>query len=425
MMSWHLYLGRIEKYCNHMEPSILSFIAQWNCAAAYRRNRAGVVLMVCSALASCVASAPKKADSPPPVAPTSQAVPAPTIPPPELSKDNAARDHLQAAINALQTGQEANAKKELEFVLRQEPENKAARSLMAQIQIDPSKYFSSPDAFQYTLQPGDTLSSVAQRFLDEPLKFHILARFNGITDPSRLAPGRVIKVPGKKAGSVSASSPPEDARRPETPPPRTEPARSGDEGRIPLARRLYDAGKYQQAIEALAGSSAGNSEARDLLALSYEKYADELVQSENLIDAQSVLENALSVQPGNDKLRKQLKQVQRQREVARLYKLGTDALDAGDSNKALDSFNAVLKLDSKHEASRQHLASITADSVEAMHKDAMVEYGKQNLDQAIVLWDRVLALAPAHANAKLYRARAVDLKSRLQKLEQKSTVNTD
>jgi len=54
-----------------------------------------------------------------------------------------------------------------------------------------------------------------------------------------------------------------------------------------------------------------------------------------------------------------------------------------------------------------------------MHKDAMQEYSKQNLDQAIAIWDRALAVLPNHADAKFYRARALDLKSRLQKLDQK------
>ena len=49
----------------------------------------------------------------------------------------------------------------------------------------------------------------------------------------------------------------------------------------------------------------------------------------------------------------------------------------------------------------------------------MTEYRKQNLDKAIDLWDRVLALDPNHELAKLYRARAVELKVRLEKLDKK------
>ena len=375
-----------------------------------------MVLVVLCALVSCATvSSPKKAEN----SAAAPMPPAPAVTNPEISGGDAvAREHLQNAMNALQAGREANAKTELDAVLRHDPENKVARSLLAQIQTDPAKYFSAQDSFNYTLQPGDTLPGIAQRFLDEPLKFHILARFNGITDPSRLAPGRVIKVPGKKAGTIASAAAGDDSHRADSSPPRVESARGGSESRTQRARQFYDAGKYQQAIEALEGSGAANGEARELLALCYGKYAEELVQNRNLIDAQSVLENALSIQPGNDKLRKQLRQVQKQREVMRLYKAGTESMAAGDSDKALDAFNAVLKLDPTHEDAKKQVASISSDNVESMHKDALLEYNKQNLDKAIDLWDRVLALLPTHSSAKLYRARAIDLRSKLQKLDQ-------
>ena len=404
-----------------MEPPNQISSARETCTVACTRFRTGVIQMVLCVLASCVTVPPVQQTGSTALSAiiTSQAAPVPAVARPEFSKsDVAAREHIQNAMNALQMGQEANAKTELDTALRQDPENKVARSLLAQIQTDPAKYFGSPDSFSYILQPGDTLTSLAQRFLDEPLKFYILARFNGITDPSQMAPGRTLRIPGKKMSNVPAPAAGDDT-------PRVSPARGGGESRTQQARRFFEAGKYQQAIETLAGSGAGNNEARDLLALSYGKYAEELAQNENLIDAQSVLENALSLQPGNDRLRKQLKQVQKQREVGRLYKAGTDSMVGGDNNKALDAFNTLLKLDPKHEASRKHIASINAFAVEGMHKEAMVEYGKQNLDQAIALWDRVLAIVPSHPNAKLYRARAVDLKFRLQKLEEKPTANTD
>ncbi len=51
--------------------------------------------------------------------------------------------------------------------------------------------------------------------------------------------------------------------------------------------------------------------------------------------------------------------------------------------------------------------------------EAMTEYRKQNLEKSIELWDAVLALDPNHELAKLYRARAVELKEKLEKLDKK------
>jgi tetratricopeptide (TPR) repeat protein len=312
-----------------------------------------------------------------------------------------AREHIQNAVTALQYGQEDNAKLDLDAALRQDPDSKMAKSLMAQIQADPVQYFGGQESFNYTVQSGDSLSTIARRFLDDPLKFHILAKFSGITDPSHLQPGQTVKVPGKRPVEAAAAAPtPEDTRAQQ-------------------AKRLYDASKYQDAIELLESIGAESGEGRDLLVLSYVKYADELAQKANLLEAQNILEKAVTIQPNNDKLKKQLKQVEKQREASRLYKAGSDALAAGDSAKALEAFNAVLKLDPTHEGAKKQILSMKSDVVESMHKDAMTEYRKQNLDKAIELWDRVLALDPNHELAKLYRARAVELKSKLAKLDKK------
>ena len=318
--------------------------------------------------------------------------------PPKLDTLSA-REHLQNAVTALQYGQEVNAKADLEAALRQDPESKIAKSLMAQIQADPVQYFGGQESFSYTVQSGDSLSTIARRFLDDPLKFHILAKFSGINDPSHLQPGQIIKVPGKRPMEAPVMP-------------------TGEESRAQQAKRFYDAGKYQDAIELLE-SGGESGEGRDLLVLSYIKYADELAQKANLLEAQNILEKAVSIQPGNDKLKKQLKQVERQREAVRLYKAGTDAVAAGDSAKALDAFSAVLKLDPTHEGAKKQIVSMKSDAVDSLHKDAMTEYRKQNLEKAIDLWDRVLMLDPSHELAKLYRARAVELKDKLQKLDKK------
>ncbi|KLD62300.1 LysM peptidoglycan-binding domain-containing protein [Dyella japonica] len=50
------------------------------------------------------------------------------------------------------------------------------------------------------------------------------------------------------------------------------------------------------------------------------------------------------------------------------------------------------------------------------HERAVVLYRDQKLDQAIALWDRVLAIDPSYERAVIYRARAVELQHRLKQL---------
>ncbi|TCI11485.1 LysM domain-containing protein [Dyella soli] len=50
------------------------------------------------------------------------------------------------------------------------------------------------------------------------------------------------------------------------------------------------------------------------------------------------------------------------------------------------------------------------------HERAVVLYRDQKLDQAIALWDHVLAIDPGYERATIYRARAIELQHRLKQI---------
>ncbi|MHB9022124.1 MAG: LysM peptidoglycan-binding domain-containing protein [Halothiobacillus sp.] len=54
--------------------------------------------------------------------------------------------------------------------------------------------------------------------------------------------------------------------------------------------------------------------------------------------------------------------------------------------------------------------------VQQYHEAALVAYRKQNLDEAIALWNKALAIDPGYEPALGYRARALELKRRLHQL---------
>lgn len=120
-----------------------------------------------------------------------------TTPPPAPENQDWARDQIGQAITLLQQGNADGARKLLIAVLKRQPSDVIARQLVSDIDTDP-KILLGPQSFSYTLKEGDTLSSVAQRFLGNPTKFYALARYNAIAVPSAVAPGQVIQVPGKR-----------------------------------------------------------------------------------------------------------------------------------------------------------------------------------------------------------------------------------
>jgi LysM repeat protein len=174
----------------------------------------------------------------PEILPPPPPVPEPAPLPPPDTRTSAER--LTSAIQRLERGEGEKAREELEAVIRAEPGNERAKSLLAQIDADPAAVLGK-EWFTYTVQPGDTLSKVAKRFLNDPYKFYILARYNGISNPSDLRVGQTIRVPGKKPSPSG----------PEEPAPAPAPAPKPPEGEQ-VAERQYQAG-----LQALG---AGNPE---------------------------------------------------------------------------------------------------------------------------------------------------------------------
>ena len=180
----------------------------------------------------------------PPVATTATTAPAVVTPPPPppvaveppaavpvtptaIPPQDAPRA-ITAAIESLQAGQEDQAEAELKRVLLGDPNNRQAQSLIKQMKDDPIATLGR-ESFAYRVQPGESLSRIAQRFLGDVQQFYILARYNNIKVPRTLAEGQTIRIPGKAPATVAGTPtpPPVTPATPATPnatPTTTEPA---------------------------------------------------------------------------------------------------------------------------------------------------------------------------------------------------------
>ncbi len=85
-----------------------------------------------------------------------------------------------------------------------DPSNDLARKLSDQIKADAQKEL-GPTFFRYTVQRDDSLSKIAAAYLGDRFRFYILAKYNDIANPSRLAAGQVIKIPGRERPPATAA----------------------------------------------------------------------------------------------------------------------------------------------------------------------------------------------------------------------------
>jgi tetratricopeptide (TPR) repeat protein len=155
-----------------------------------RRTAALVTLAAATLLAGC-ASGPKIAAASPPKQEARW----------EGSKD------VARAIELLNAGKPQDARKRLIKALKRQPGDRVAASLLRQIDVAPEVLLGKR-SFDYVATKTDSMSLLAQRFLDDPMLFYALARYNGIAAPGRLEPGRKLRIPGAaKAEPIRAERP--------------------------------------------------------------------------------------------------------------------------------------------------------------------------------------------------------------------------
>lgn len=154
------------------------------------------------------------------------------------------RQRVQEAIALLNRGDAARARRQLMAALRRDPGDGIARQLLSQIDGDPRQMLGAV-SYSHTLTEGETLSSVAQRALGNPMMFWILARYNNIAVPDSVRAGQVIEVPGRRPAAATRRAAPA-AREPTPSRPRPAPAQPATPARPAtnpaLAARLRSQG---------------------------------------------------------------------------------------------------------------------------------------------------------------------------------------
>lgn len=160
--------------------------------------------------------------APTPKEPATAAPAAVALPAAEVSK------LVSSAEAALQDGQEERARADLQRALAADPGHKLGQLLMQQITDDPVARLGK-ESSPYTLRANDSLSKLARTCLGDVHLFYVLARYNDIRVPSRVAEGQVVRIPARCATAARTperhpSAPPTPAPAPAPTPPAPAPA---------------------------------------------------------------------------------------------------------------------------------------------------------------------------------------------------------
>jgi tetratricopeptide (TPR) repeat protein len=363
------------------------------------------------ALLTACASKQEAAPPPPPPPPVVEAAPveaAPVVQAPVYTATPGLkpRERFREALKQLETGQEGQAKAELNAYIAEVPDNKRAQALLSQIETPIDQYF-PPESFTVTVATGETLSTLAQTFLGDALKFYALARYNGIANPSQVSVGQSLKIPRTPA-SLTAK----DARENGLAAPPVTTAEAGDaallgpEPEAPQKSMPAAKGAPRGAIDKVrALAAAGDSEAA-IKEIEAQKLGSGLSPADTTFVADTYMASARVLKGSNPALA-----------ASRAQKAGDLYLATGDKpDKALDAAELASSLNPGGAQTQKLLTTAKAAAADRYYRNGLSAFRRQELDKAIQNWDRVLEIDPAHENAALQRAQAVELKEKLSKL---------
>ncbi len=105
-----------------------------------------------------------------------------------------AQERFRSALGLLETGEPGPARAELLAYLEEKPRSDVARDLLRQIESDALEYYPA-EYRQITLTSGESLSTLAKRYLGDIYQFYALAKYNGISEPRRLRTGQSLRIP--------------------------------------------------------------------------------------------------------------------------------------------------------------------------------------------------------------------------------------
>ncbi|NIO05139.1 MAG: LysM peptidoglycan-binding domain-containing protein [Proteobacteria bacterium] len=103
-----------------------------------------------------------------------------------------AEEHYQTGLGFHRKGEYGKARKEFLTALRYNPEHPEAKDMLTRV----IKGIEEVQGYiQHTIQPDETLATLADRYYGDHRKFHLIAQYNELEDATKIRVGQEIRIP--------------------------------------------------------------------------------------------------------------------------------------------------------------------------------------------------------------------------------------
>ncbi|WP_141215657.1 lipopolysaccharide assembly protein LapB [Hahella sp. CCB-MM4] len=360
------------------------------------------------------------------------------------------KQRFRYALKKLNADKTDEALVELETYHESNPDDSRASRIIKQIN-SPIEELYPVESFPVELQWGQTLSTLSRDYLGDVYGFYGLAKYNGIPVSSKLVVGQSINIPAtdralrakkeieeraEKEASVEVNTEPmpeeivemeEDLADVEAPA-----AGASEETADEVQSAEVAAEESVNPAEAVVVSEATAAEAQREENVVKEGTPVEIVHSalaeEDYIKAAEVLQKMSDENSVPDSLTNEIpdiylrasNQLEKENPVLASkyqFEIGRFLAQRGDLDAALPAYLRSAELDDTNTDAQKAAKELKAKLAAKYHRMATNAYRKQELDEAISLWEYVLDIDPDHSAAKAYLVQANELKGKLSKIK--------
>ncbi|MCW8856498.1 MAG: LysM peptidoglycan-binding domain-containing protein [Kangiella sp.] len=266
------------------------------------------------------------------------------------------------------------------------------------------------ETIQYTVRSGDTLGSIAKNMLGNAQRYLEIAKLNNIEPQAPIYVGQQLQLPSKGLILVKPKTTQQIATKPDKS--AESKAQPSEMDSLLSQQRYYDAIEYARAQEDLSD----NNELQERLIIATQNQV-RLFRQEGLTgEAEELLQ--LLIDDGR------LSESSQQILYSNLAALNVEqdlveARQLADRQEFDDSYDILLSAwqVSGTELESNALFTGTRNKVsEHYHQNALQLYRNQELDEALIYWDKILAINPSDDLALVYKDRVKSLQAKLDSL---------
>jgi len=302
--------------------------------------------------------------------------------------------HLIAEYNELEDATKVTVGQEIKIPVIEGMPIIADRAAIQTDTIEPSEplpgeIITVKGYITHSVQPGETLSKLAQMYYGDLKKYDIIVKFNNLEDGAPVRVGQELKIPEVEGLPFLAEGKAEEAKVVSIPPKRP---MAAEEPKKPKKETVV---KKTPTIE-------------DQI-VNYRELGIELYKNKEYADAITEFNKVISVRPNDALAREYLAKSH--------FQQGLVLFGKEDYLGARDEFEASLKYDKKCSKCDENIRKSEDTFKEVHYNKGLAYFGEQRLTDAIKEWESVYELDPNYKEVNKNLTKAKNLNERLESIK--------